>query len=136
MILGPFTSRGILDTQEKFRKVLESGTAAREAGEGLAWDSKTGRGRGRFMLAPAFFRPRDAWDFYRGGKIAEAIERAAAGYTIRDVIPADHLVREIVPACVCGLHTKPLCRFCGSGYQLVCPLHEPDAAVHSCRRAA
>ena len=66
VVLGPFSARGILDTQEKFRKAVEGGSAARTAGQQLAWDSKTGLGRGRFMLAPAFFRPADAWNFYRG----------------------------------------------------------------------
>lgn len=66
VVLGPFSARGILDTQEKFRKATESGCAAREAGQHLAWDSKSGLGEGRFMLAPAFFKPRDAWDFFRG----------------------------------------------------------------------
>jgi hypothetical protein len=66
VVLGPFSARGILDTQEKFRKAAESGGAARDAGQHLAWDSKTGIGRGRFMLAPAFRRPQDAWDFFRG----------------------------------------------------------------------
>lgn len=66
MILGPFSARGILDTAEKFRRATEGGTAARDAGQHLAWDSKTGIGQGRFMLAPAFRRPQDAWDFFRG----------------------------------------------------------------------
>ena len=66
VVLGPFSARGILDTQEKFKRATEGGTAAREAGQHLAWDSKTGTGEGRFMLVPAFFKPRDAWDFHRG----------------------------------------------------------------------
>jgi hypothetical protein len=65
VVLGPFSARGILDTQEKFRRATEGGSAARSAGQDLAWDSKTGKGRGRFMLAPAFLRPRSAWDFFR-----------------------------------------------------------------------
>lgn len=66
VILGPFAARGILDTQEKFQRAVESGPAARGIGQQLAWDSKTGLGSGRFMLAPAFLKPRDAWDFFRG----------------------------------------------------------------------
>ena len=66
VVLGPFSARGILDTPEKFERAIEGGTAARDAGQHLAWDSKTGTGRGRFMLTPAFRRPQDAWDFYRG----------------------------------------------------------------------
>lgn len=66
VVLGPFSARGILDTPAKFERAIEGGTAARNAGQHLAWDSKSGTGRGRFMLVPAFRRPQDAWDFYRG----------------------------------------------------------------------
>ena len=66
VVLGPFSARGILDSQEKFRAAVEGGPAARGVGQQLAWDSKTGFGEGRFMLAPAFLKPRDAWDFFRG----------------------------------------------------------------------
>lgn len=65
VILGPFSCRGILDDPVKFRRAVEGGSAARTAGQGLAWDPKTQVSRGRFMLAPAFMRPRDAWDFFR-----------------------------------------------------------------------
>lgn len=68
VILGPFSCRSILDTPEKFRTVTEGGSAARTAGQDLAWDAKKGTGRGRFMLAPAFMRGRAAWDFYRPGE--------------------------------------------------------------------
>lgn len=66
VVLGPFSARGVLDTKEKFERAIQGGTAAQDAGQHLAWDSKTGIGRGRFMLAPAFRRPQDAWDFFRG----------------------------------------------------------------------
>lgn len=126
VVLGPFSARGILDTPEKFERAAQGGTAARDAGEGLAWDTKTGKGQGRFMLAPAFFKPRDAWDFYRGAGPAEAVAEVAA------MIP-----RVIGPVCLCGLKTAALrCRFCGMDMQHHCPLHERDAAVHSCRKAA
>jgi hypothetical protein len=71
VVLGPYSARGVLDSQEKFDKAIAGGTAAREAGQSLAWDSKTGTGKGRFMLAPAFLRPRDAWDFFRPEKVTE-----------------------------------------------------------------
>jgi hypothetical protein len=70
VVLGPFSSRGILDSPEKFRRALET-SSARSDGQQLAWDSKTGTGRGRFMLVPAFHRPRDAWDFYRPDKVGD-----------------------------------------------------------------
>ncbi|WP_406108627.1 hypothetical protein OG698_38605 [Streptomyces sp. NBC_01003] len=66
VILGPFHSPLRLSSEERFREaVTRPCTDAREAGQHLAWDTKTGRGQGRFMLAPAFMKPRDAWDFYR-----------------------------------------------------------------------
>lgn len=64
VVLGPFSSRGIIE----FLKVVAGGTAAREAGQHLAWDTKTGTGQGRFMLVPAFLKARDAWDLYRPPK--------------------------------------------------------------------
>lgn len=66
VVLGPFSARGVLDTREKFERAVEAGPAARGAGQQLAWDAKTGLGDGRFLLAPAFIKPRDAWDFFRG----------------------------------------------------------------------
>lgn len=66
VVLGPFRSPLKLTDEERFQAALNRPcTQARDAGEHLAWDSKTNRGKGRFMLAPAFMRPRDAWDFYR-----------------------------------------------------------------------
>ncbi|MEW1547561.1 hypothetical protein [Streptomyces tsukubensis] len=66
VVLGPFSSRGILDSREKFLQALEGPSSARTAGLDLAWDPATKTGQGRFMLAPAFSKVRDAWDFYRG----------------------------------------------------------------------
>lgn len=95
VVLGPFSARGILDSQEKFQRAVEGNPAARGIGQELAWDSRTGLGEGRFMLAPAFFKSRDAWDFFRGptkrdsapmnllvpppAHIAESIKRWAPG---------------------------------------------------------
>jgi hypothetical protein len=101
-VLGPFSCRGILDSQEKFLKAVEGGSAARTAGQDLAWDAKKGTGRGRFMLAPAFMRGRAAWDFFRQeeqvpvrfANITETIARWEAGKWAREVNPA--------PACHCA----------------------------------
>lgn len=121
VILGPFSSRGILDAPEKFQRAIEGGTAAREQGQHLAWDTKTGKGRGRFMLAPAFLKPRDAWDFYRGtgpaDDVAEVIER---------------LPKEIKPACLCGLKHRPACHSCGEAVPVVCHQHNPGTELHRC----
>jgi hypothetical protein len=75
VILGPFSSRGVLDGPDKFAKATQGGTAAREAGQHLAWDTKTGTGHGRFMLVPAFRSPRDAWDFFRPDGHGEEVKR-------------------------------------------------------------
>jgi hypothetical protein len=120
VVLGPFSARGILDTQEKFRKATEGGTAARDAGQHLAWDSRSGKGEGRFMLVPAFMKPRDAWDFYRGTGPAEAVA---------EVI--EQLPRQIGPVCSCGLPPGQPCRFCGGELERHCPQHDP-AAPHRC----
>jgi len=126
VVLGPFSSPLLLDSEEKFRAVLERPcTDAREPAEGLAWDPASKRGRGRFMLAPVFLRPRDAWDFYRGDTIAEEVVHAVTA-----------LPRSITPACLCGLKHIPPCRYCRQELDPHCPLHEPEAPVHRCSTAA
>lgn len=94
VVLGPFSARGILDTQGKFLRALEGGSAARNAGQDLRWDIKTGRGRGRFLLAPAFRSGRDAWNFFRPAEpaiparfahITESLTRWEAGEWARQV---------------------------------------------------
>lgn len=108
VVLGPFSARGVLDSQEKFLKATEGGSAARTAGEGIAWDSKTGAGRGRFMLAPAFRHPRDAWNFFRPKaevdprllRITETIRRWEAGAWAE--------VASTGPACTCGMLRHPV----------------------------
>jgi hypothetical protein len=128
VILGPFSSRGVLDSPEKFVAAVSGGTAARDAGQGLAWDSKTGRGRGRFMLAPAFRAPRDAWDYFRNipRKDAAEITAAVAGWA----------PPEIGPVCSCGLVRTITCRSCSAEYERHCARHEPGAEVHRCQQAA
>ena len=126
VVLGPFSSPLILDNEEKFRAVLARACVdAREPAEGLAWDPATKRGRGRYMLAPMFLKPRDAWDFYRGDTVAQEVVEAVAA-----------LPRSIQPACLCGLKHRPACRFCGRAVENTCPLHEPEAEIHRCRAAA
>lgn len=72
VVLGPFRSPLLLRDEERFREaVTRPCAAARDAGQHLAWDSKTGTGSGKFMLAPAFMKPREAWDFYRPEKRAD-----------------------------------------------------------------
>ena len=72
VVLGPFRSPLQVKDAERLQEALKRPcTAARDAGRHLAWDSKTGTGQGRFMLAPAFMKPRDAWDFYRPERRAD-----------------------------------------------------------------
>ncbi len=99
VVLGPFSTRGKLDSPEKFLRATEGGSAARQAGQDLAWDSKTGKGRGRFMLAPAFLRPRHAWDFFRGAGPAPVIAEALTA----------PLAQNVGPVCLCGLREDVAC---------------------------
>lgn len=100
VVLGPFYASRPLPDEERFREVVKlPNTQAREAGQNLAWDTKSGKGRGRFMLAPAFMKPRDAWDFYRGTGPAPAIAEALAA-----VSP-----KIIGPTCLCGMREDVRC---------------------------
>lgn len=121
VVLGPFSARGILDGPEKFDRAVEGGPAARTTGQALAWDTKSGLGRGRFLLAPAFIKPRDAWDFFRGDTTGEVIAEA-----IR------HVPRPMGPMCSCGLKAPLACHFCSSPMERHCPLHQPEAELHRC----
>ncbi|MBA2951408.1 hypothetical protein [Streptomyces himalayensis] len=127
VVLGPFRAPLLLRDEDRFKAALERPcTAARDAGGHLAWDAKTGRGQGRFLLAPAFMKPRDAWDFYRGAGPAETIVQALA----------EDRPQHLGPACICGLKDAMACQFCGDPYVRHCPLHEPGAEIHRCRKAA
>jgi hypothetical protein len=100
VVLGPFYASRPLSSEERFREVVKLPNAqAREAGQHLAWDYKTGKSRGRFMLAPAFMKPRDAWDFYRGAGPAPVIAQA-----LSDIPP-----KTIKPVCICGLREGVAC---------------------------
>ena len=100
VVLGPFRSPLKLSDEERFQAATERPcTQAREAGRHLAWDTKTGKGQGRFMLAPAFMKPRDAWDFYRDAGPAPVIAEALAA------VPP----KIIGPTCLCGLREDVRC---------------------------
>ncbi|OEJ24261.1 hypothetical protein AS594_06950 [Streptomyces agglomeratus] len=124
VVLGPFTARGYVDSPEKFIRATTGETASRDAGQGLAWDSKTKRGRGRFMLVPVLRSARDAWDFYRGEAPAPEIAQVATEWK----------PREIEPICTCGLPHGLTCRFCGTDMERHCFRHEPAAEVHRCKK--
>lgn len=100
VVLGPFHAPLKLTNPERFEAATAKPcTQAREAGQHLAWDTKTGTGRGRFMLAPAFMKPRDAWDFYRGSRAEPIITKAL------EDLPA----RQLGPVCLCGLREGVVC---------------------------
>lgn len=98
--LGPFGARGTLSDPAKFRKAAESSTAAHTSGGKLAWDVKTSKGRGKYMIVPLLKTPRDAWDFYRGTSDEDLPEELVKGIeaSIRGPI-----LNEILPTCVCGV---------------------------------
>lgn len=105
--LGPYSARGVLSDPEKFKKAAESHTAAHENGGKLAWDTRTGRGRGRYMVVPVLRTARDAWDFYRG---AGGVDLDELDVVINDLTSAmDAVPYEILPACICGHRSKAKC---------------------------
>lgn len=91
VVLGPFSSRRA-DTDEKFQEAAQDGSAAKTAGMGLAWDVKTGLGRGRFTTAPVFVRPQDAWNYYRSelAPLREVVEGAFSTRYHADLEPMCH----------------------------------------------
>lgn len=123
--LGPFSARGVLDSPEKFERATGGGSAAREAGRGLAWDSKTGKGKGRFMLVPCFRTSRDAYDFFR--------ESGPSKPEWREI--GDAISRDIEPACSCGLTKTFPCPQCGRESEHYCHRHSKGAA-HDCKELA
>ncbi|MGN6126741.1 MAG: hypothetical protein ACTHON_09265 [Humibacter sp.] len=127
VVLGPFSCRGVLDSREKFLKAVQGGSAARTAGQDLAWDARKGRGSGRFMLAPAFQRGRAAWDFFRPeaavdprfARITETIQRWEAG------LWAGEVAYDAV--CHCGTRDRVLQTSAGPVETGPCPVHGREA---------
>lgn len=134
LAMGPYGSRQVLDTPSKWKSFLEAGSSARTEGMNLAWDNRTGRGTGRFMLAPLFRRPTDAWSFYPKPTemtktdpmnllvppptaVSEALERYEQGLWAREV--------DYGPACHCGLLDHPRATSVGPAEPLGrCPKHD------------
>lgn len=96
-------------------------TAARQLGEGFAWDYKTKIGNGRYKLLPILRHPRAAWDFVRT-KMEESTPTPGRENPHlpleRDVqlaiseamawVPDPALLHSLQPACSCA---SPLERF-------------------------
>lgn len=129
VVLGPFHAQGLLTSREKFLAVLKKACVdAREAGQGLAWDPKSKVGRGRFMLVPAFMRPREAWEFYRPDepdsrllRVQESLARWEAGMWAREGAYA--------PVCHCGTRTERiLSTSAGPVEPGPCPVHPKAGA--------
>jgi hypothetical protein len=127
VVLGPFSCRGTLDTQEKFLRALEGGSAARTAGQDLYVDPKNRLGKGRFMLAPAFASPRQAWEFFRPAEpdvpkrfawIAESIQRWEAGASREATVK---------PVCHCGTREREHQTSAGPAQTGPCPVHGREA---------
>lgn len=123
VVLGPFSSRGLLDTREKFLKAVDGPSGARTAGQDLYVDPKNRLGRGRFMLAPAFSTPRQAWDFFRPEEpevprrfqwIAESIQRWEAG---------GWREASLKPVCHCGIRERIHQTSVGPAETGPCPVH-------------
>lgn len=99
--LGPYGARGKLDTMEKFNKAAQGSTAAHDQGGKLAWDARTGKGKGRYMVVPLLRTPRDAWDLYRTDS------------SINPDAVAENIVQsfgianpDVVPSCTCGVRPE------------------------------
>lgn len=96
VVLGPYTARGVLNTEEKWLKAASTHTTSRSDGGQLAWDTSVKTGRGQYMLAPMFKNARSAWDFYRASRPVVEDEIKEIFTTIRgsDI--------NVGPVCLCG----------------------------------
>lgn len=127
VVLGPFPCRGTLDTQEKFLRALEDGSAARTAGQDLYVDPKNRLGKGRFMLAPAFSSPRQAWEFFRPAEPDIPKRFAWIGESIRRWEAGASREAEIGPVCHCGTREREHQTSAGPVSTGPCPVHGREA---------
>lgn len=86
---------------------------ARGVGERFAWDYKTRRGTGKYVLVPLIRDPNQAWDEARAAQVDTIKE--ATGFALS----AD----PFGPVCLCGLPEHPRYNSLGDAAQLACPLH-------------
>lgn len=98
VVLGPFTARGKLDSEEKWREAAKSHTTSRSAGGGLSWHTVFGTGRGRYTLAPVFKDARSAWAFYQASRpeVEEEVQE------IFSTIRGSEI--NVGPTCLCGFN--------------------------------
>lgn len=86
--LGPYGARAV--------------KAAQGAGEGLAWDSRSGTGNGRFMVVQMFKSAREAWV-----NLPEQHKRQGEELLSAMAEKTWHL--SDVPVCTCGLKNASFC---------------------------
>lgn len=127
VILGPFSCRGTLDTKDKFLKALEGGSAARTAGQDLYVDPKNRLGHGRFMLAPAFSTPRQAWEFFRPAEPDVPKRFAWIGESIRRWEEGGWRDATVKPVCHCGTLVREHQTSAGPAQTGPCPVHGAEA---------
>lgn len=99
--------------------------AARNIGERFAWDWRTKRGTGKFVLVPLIRDTNAAWDAARAASSVET-EQLAIGQTLEDALSIhvdDQLSRKYGPVCVCGLPERPRRNSLGDLAALGCPVH-------------
>lgn len=118
---------------------------ARGIGERFAWDYKTRRGTGKFMLVPLIRNPNEAWDEARQDDLEEFSRHLSSvtpgveptyeamrfdlNTATRRRITADWqadpdiLVRKYAPACLCGLPEHPRYNSLGQPATPGCPRH-------------
>lgn len=91
--------------------------AARGVGERFAWDYKTRKGTGKYVLVPLIRNPNEAWDEARSMQV-EAVREAAT----RGALSSD----PYGPACTCGLPEHPRYNSLGDLAVLMCPRHPEE----------
>lgn len=122
---------------------------ARDIGERFAWDYKTRRGNGKYVLVPLIRNPGEAWDEARNAGLDEYVHhlnavtpktgaptyepmRLGLSEAIRSKITADWqmdpeiLARKYGPHCLCGRYTFPATTNLGDPVTLGCPAHPEE----------
>jgi hypothetical protein len=121
--------------------------AARGVGERFAWDWRTRRGTGKYVLVPLIRDPRDAWEAARNagvpdedtqefmscvtgesGSSYEAMRFELSDEVRRAIksnwdVDAELLKRHYGPVCICGLPEHPRYNSLGQSATTGCPVH-------------
>lgn len=119
--------------------------AARGLGERFAWDYKTRKGTGKFVLVPLIRNVNEAWDEARREALGEYTHHLTSitpgvelsyepmrfdmdNETLRNIKPdwtpdPELLTKKMGPVCICGLPEHPRYNSLGDRAQLGCPQH-------------